>query len=426
MVIIIGMHPQNIITTIAGTGAQGSSGDGGAATFAQLFSPVDVSVDISGNVYFVDGGNSEIRMVTRTGIITTIASAGLDHPHAVSVDISGNVYIADTWNNKVRMVTKTGIFTTFAGTGTWGSSGDGGAATSAQLADPTGVAVDISGNVYIADHGNQKIRMVSSNGIVTTIAGSGAWGSYGDNGAATSAQLYYPYGVSVDISGNVYIADSFNNKIRMVTSTGIITTIAGTGTQGSYGDNGAATSAQLYQPYGISVDISGNVYIADYAQRSRIRMVTKAGIITTYAGTGTPGDGGDGGPATSAQVYGPEGVAVDISGNVYIADTFNNKIRKVVPPGRVVSLPTGQPSMQPSKQPSSRPTKQLQRISIPTGQPSHSPSRQPSRQPTSRPTTQLQRISPPTATPTQVICLSLLISNLRIMYLHYFCLIFQI
>ena len=222
------------------------------------------------------------------------------------------------------------IITTIAGTGSTGSSGDRGAASSALLNNPVGVSVDISGNVYIADSLNHKIRMVTSAGIITTFAGTGIQGSNGDGGAATSAQLNYPVWVTVGISGNVYIADYFNNKIRMVTSTGIITTIAGTGVEGSSGDGGAATSAQLYYPRGVSVDISGNVYIADFGNH-KIRMVTSTGIITTIAGTGVGGSSGDGGAATSAQLYYPEGVSVDISGNVYIADTYNSKIRVVKP-----------------------------------------------------------------------------------------------
>ena len=312
---------------------------------------------ISGNVYIADTDNNKIRMVTSTGIIKTFAGTGvfgssgdggaatsaqLYGPWGVAVDIFGNVYIADSSNNKIRKVGSTGTITTFAGTGVGGSSGDGGAATSAQLYWPSGISVDISGNVYIADTYNNKIRKVTSTGIITTIAGTGTYGSSGDGGAATSAQFFYPVGVSVDISGIVYIADNGNNKIRMVASTGIITTFASTGTAGSSGDGGAATSAQLNNPYGVTVDISGNVYIAD-GTNFEIRMVTSTGIITTIAGTGGGGDGGDGGVATSAQLTFPHGVAVDISGIVYIADTYNNKIRMVVPQSPT-SLPAPAPT----------------------------------------------------------------------------------
>ena len=353
------------ITTFAGTGVQGNSGDGGAATSAQLYNPIAVSVDIYGNVYIADYGNHKIRMVSSTGIITTIAGTGtvgnsgdggaatsaqLYYPTGVSVDISGNVYIADQYNHKIRKVTSAGIITTLAGTGTAGYNGDGNAATSAQLNYPMAVSVDVSGNVYIAEGGNNKIRMVTSSGIITTIAGTGTIGSSGDGGAATSAQLNGPAGVSVDISGNVYIADGNNNKIRKVTSAGIITTLAGTGTAGYNGDGNAATSAQLNYPMAVSVDVSGNVYIAE-GGNNKIRMVTSSGIITTIAGTGTPGDSGDGGAATSAQLYYPNGVSVDISGNVYIVDSVNHNIRVVGPRGQAIALPSGQPTSQPSRQP---------------------------------------------------------------------------
>ena len=171
--------------------------------------------------------------------------------------------------------------------------------------------------------------MVTSAGIITTYAGTGAQGGGGDGDAATSAQLQYPYGVSVDLSGNVYIADSWNQKIRMVTSAGIITTFAGTGAYGGSGDCGEATSAQLSYPYGVSVDISGNVYIVD--SNNKIRMVNTDGIISVIAGTGTYGSSGDGGVATSAQFKSPQGISVDISGNVYISDFGNYKIRMLVP-----------------------------------------------------------------------------------------------
>ena len=343
-------------------------------------------------MYIADNGNTKIRLVTSTGIITTIAGTGdvgsngdggaatsalLNNPKGVSVDISGNMYIADFGNNKIRMVSSAGIITTIAGTGDGGSSGDGGAATSARLSGPSGVSVDISGNVYIADYSNGKIRLMTSTGIITTVAGTGTDGSSGDGGAATSAQLNGPYGVSVDIYGNVYITDTFNNKIRMVTSAGIITTVAGTGDVGFSGDGGAATSAQLDYPYGVTVDISGNVYIADYFNH-RIRMVTNTGIIATFAGSGSSdgffglwsgGSTGDGGPATAALLYYPSGVSVDIVGNVYIADTDNHKIRIVtnagiitlshcpLPTTPLISVPsTSAPTHQPSSRPTSSPS----------------------------------------------------------------------
>jgi trimeric autotransporter adhesin len=216
-----------------------------------------------------------------------------------------------------------------AGTGSSGYSGDGGQATSAALNSPYGVAVDASGNIYIADTYNYRIRIVTkSTGIISTVAGTGSYGYSGDGGQATSAALDYPCGVAVDASGNIYIADTYNYRIRMVTkSTGIISTVAGTGSYGYSGDGGQATSAALNSPYGVAVDASGNIYIAD-TYNYRIRIVTKStGIISTVAGTGSYGYSGDGGQATSAALRSPYGVAVDASGNIYIADTYNHRIR---------------------------------------------------------------------------------------------------
>ena len=395
-----------IITTYAGTGNYGSSGDGGAATLAQLYSPLGVSVDISGILYIIDNYSSLIRMVSITGIITTFAGTGasgissgdgglaiaatfgyitaisadifgklyiadpnnniirmvsssgiittfagmilyggdgdaatlalINQPSDVSVDLFGNIYIVDSDNNRIRKVNSAGIITTFAGTGSTGSDGDDGPATSAQLNLPFGVSADGNGNVYIADYFNNKIRMVNAAGIITTYAGTGDFGSDGDDGPASLAQLYSPYGVSADGNGNVYIADSLNNKIRMVNSDGIITTYAGTGSTGSDGDDGPATSAQLNSPLGISADQNGNVFIAD-AGNVRIRMVNSDGIISTLAGTGTQGSSGDGGVAISAQLVNPNGVSADQNGNVYIADTGNGKIRVVSSDGIITT-----------------------------------------------------------------------------------------
>jgi sugar lactone lactonase YvrE len=218
--------------------------------------------------------------------------------------------------------------TTIAGTGGYGGSGDGGPATSAQLWDPRGVAVDSDGNIYIADPGNYRIRKVDSSGNITTFAGNGTPGYSGDGESATSAQLNNPNGIAVDSLGNIYIADQYNYRIRKVDSDGKITTIAGNGTPGYSGDGGPATSAQLYNPSGVAVDSDGNIYIADN-NNYRVRKVDSSGKITTFAGTGTAGYSGDGGPATLAQLNWPYGVAVDSVGNIYIADRSNNRIRKV-------------------------------------------------------------------------------------------------
>ena len=324
-----------VITTVAGNGTFGFSGDNGPATSAQLNSPFGVAVDSAGNLYIDDGNNNRIRKVS-SGVITTVVGGGtsglgdnspatsaqLRSPGGVAVDSTGNLYIADSGNARIRKVSN-GVITTVAGNGTDGSSGDNGPATSAQLREPYGVAVDSAGDIYIADSANNRIRKVS-NGVITTVAGGGS--SFGDNGPATSAQLFNPYGVAVDSAGNLYITDYGSSRIRKV-SNGVITTVAGTGTDGSSGDNGPATSAQLREPYGAAVDSAGNLYIAD-AGNSRIRKVSN-GVITTVAGNGTRGFSGDNGPATSAQLSVPRGVAVDSAGNLYIADLGNYSIRKV-------------------------------------------------------------------------------------------------
>jgi trimeric autotransporter adhesin len=216
-----------------------------------------------------------------------------------------------------------------AGTGSYGYSGDGGLATSADFSSPDDIAIDASGNIYIADAANNRIRLVTkSTGIISTVAGTGSSGYSGDGGIATSAALNYPRGVTIDASGNIYIADTYNHRIRMVTkSTGIISTVAGNGSYGYSGDGWIATSALLYNPRGVAMDASGNIYIAE-TDNYRIRMVTKStGIISTVAGTGSYGYSGDGGIATSALLHNPRGVAIDESGNIYIADAGNNRIR---------------------------------------------------------------------------------------------------
>jgi sugar lactone lactonase YvrE len=342
-----------VITTVAGNGTEGFSGDNGPAISAQLNGPQGVAVDSAGNLYIADKGNSRIRKVSN-GVITTVAGNGtpgysgdngpatgaqLAGPWGVAVDSTGNLYIADGFfgnsdtifqGNRIREVSN-GVITTVAGGGTLvagggAPSGDNGPATSVQLYLPSSVALDSAGNVYIADTGNNRIRKVA-NGVITTVAGNGTAGFSGDNGPATGAQLALPESVAVDSAFNLYIADNANNRIRKV-SNGVITTVAGSnGTHGFSGDNGPATSAELNSPQGVAVDSAGNLYIADYLN-FRVRKVTN-GVITTVAGNGMAGFDGDNGPATSAQLYGPSGLAVDSAGNLYIADYGNNRIRKV-------------------------------------------------------------------------------------------------
>lgn len=259
----------------------------------------------------------------------TAMNAAFASPSAVVYDSAGNLYIADTNNNVIREVSTTGVVTTVAGNGLEGYGGDGGSAANAELDTPTGIAIDAGGNLYIADSHNNRIREVS-NGIITTIAGTGTAGYSGDGGRATSAQLDHPAAVAVDAGGNLYIADTDNQRIREV-SGGVITTIVGDGEQGYAGDGGAATSAQLDTPSGIAVDASGNLYIAD-SHNQRIREISN-GVISTLAGSGavtfSGSYSGDGGSAASASLARPTGVAVDAAGNIYIADTNNNRLRKV-------------------------------------------------------------------------------------------------
>src|ERR1039458_10027387 len=275
-----------IITTVAGNGTQGFAGDGGPA-----------------------------------------ASASLNYPYGVAVYASGNLFFTDFNNYRVRKVSANGVITTVAGNGTPGYSDYTGPATSASFS-PHGVAVDASGNLFIAD-GDFRIRKVSASGIMTTFAGVGYEPvGLGDGGPATSTGLYLPWGVALDASGNLFITDQGNYRIRKVSVSGIITTVAGNGVMGFSGDGGPATSASFSALAGVAVDASGNLFVADTGNY-RIRKVSVSGIITTVAGNGVLGFSGDGGPATSAALYDPDGVAVDTSGNLFIADTGNGRIRKV-------------------------------------------------------------------------------------------------
>jgi sugar lactone lactonase YvrE len=334
---ILTVTPSRTANTAAGTGTAGYTGDTGPATAATLANPSAVAYDSNGNLYLADANNHVIREVSTSGVITTIAGTGiegfsgdgaaataaqLDTPTGVAVDASGNVYIADAHNHRIREVSN-GNITTFAGTGTPGFGGDGGAATAALLSLPSGVAVDKSGNIYIADTNNHRIREITA-GTINTIAGNGEELYAGDGAAATAAALDSPTGVAVDASGNVYIADRLNQRIRMV-SAGIITTLAGTSTAGFSGDGAAATAATLAKPSGVSVDATGNIYIAD-TDNQRIREVG-SGAIATIEGSGAQGFGGDAGLSTAATLNSPRAVAPDALGNLSIADKLNQRIR---------------------------------------------------------------------------------------------------
>ena len=308
------------ITTVAGNGTQGYNGDNIAATSAEIRQPFGITFDASGNMYFVDIDNMRIRKVAAAnGIITTVAGTGTDGyngdnilattaelsaPVGIALDAAGNIYITEQDNDDVRMITaSTGIITTIAGTRNFGYNGDSIPATTADLFWPGGIAVDAGGNVYFTDESNQRIRKINaSTGMITTVAGTGTGGYNGDNIAATAAEVYYPLGIKLDALGNIYFADCSNNRIRMINaSSGIITTVAGNGTQGYNADNIVATTAELYAPIDLYVDVFPDIYIADEGN-NRIRKVSAStGIITTVAGTGVAGynDGRHGIPLDS-------------------------------------------------------------------------------------------------------------------------------
>lgn len=358
-----------IITTVIGSGVQGFSGDGGPPRMAALDQPLGVFIDNKG--YLVaDTGNNRIRQA-RQGVLTTLAGGGsggdgsaatrgiLAAPNAVAWDTSGNYYIADTANNRIRKVDTSGTITTVAGTGLLGWTGDGGPATSATLNGPSGIAVDASNNVYIADLGNLVVRKVDTSGTITTIAGDGnpciiSTNPCGDGGPATAANITGPTTVVVDSKGNVYIADYWDHRIRMVNTNGIINTIAGSGQRGQSGDNGPATTARLNRPYGVAVDGSGNVFIAD-SKNNRIRCVlavakgcggsTKTvGDIITFAFNGKATFAGDGGDAKAASQQIPLEVELDPSGNVFVGGGADSVVRRIDAVTDIVTTVAGDPT----------------------------------------------------------------------------------
>jgi uncharacterized protein (TIGR03437 family) len=333
---------QGNIVTIAGNGSGAFSGDGGPATAASLSHPRTLVIDSSGNLYISDVDNLRVRRVTPAGIISTIAGNGLpgssgDGGPAVDASLSsmlglaldnaGNLYIADSGNRRVRKVTSAGIISTVAGTGVQGFSGDGGPATNAQLNTPASIIFS-AGNLYISDSSNQRIRRVSSDGTITTVAGNGVTGFSGDGGPATGASLAFPLGMAMDSGGNLYVADGNNNRVRRISPAGVITTVAGDGVGHFAGDQGPASSASLDVPEDLAFDGAGNLFIAD-AGNNRVRKVDSSGLISTLAGTGENGFSGDGGPATAAMLNFPWGLTTDATGSVYVADRVNNRVRVV-------------------------------------------------------------------------------------------------
>jgi sugar lactone lactonase YvrE len=338
-----------IISAFAGTvlGCP-STGDGGPATSAKLCTPRTLSVDSIGNVYI--GEQVKIRKVNTAGVISTIAGTGIEGGsgdgglatsaqfsgiNGLAVRENGDLFITDFSKRRIRQITfSDGKIQTVAGNGSPGGAGDGGSAASAQFYNPAGIAVDLNGNMYVADTYNHRVRKISFSGIITTMAGTGVQGFSGDGGPATSAQLSLPQYVAVDPSGNVYISD-LNHRVRKVSPSGFITTVAGNGSINYSGDGGPATLAGL-SPKAIAVDANGNLYIGD---TFRVRRVGLDGIISTVAGTGVLGYSGDGGPATSAQMFSPTGLSLDSAGNLFIAEDY--RVRKVSTDGTITTYSAG-------------------------------------------------------------------------------------
>lgn len=341
-----------LIDTVAGTGKAGYNGDDQSARAAQVAIPTAVAADTQGNLYIADRNNHRLRKVSAEGIISTLAGNGtpgfsgdnglaakasLNRPSGVAVDSEGNVYIADTENHVIRRIGTDGIIRTVAGTGQEGNGAENISATTSALKQPQAVLVGADASLYIADSGNHKVRRVSPEGIVTTLAGLGWPGFSGDDAAAAQAKLNKPQALALDEKGNLYIADTGNHRVRQIDNKGIIRTVAGSAAKGFAGDGGAAVRAQLENPQGVAVDGAGSLYIAD-GYNHRIRQVDSEGIIRTVAGSGFVGlgsgaDGGDDGPATAARLFNPQQLTADGAGNIYIADSQNSRIRKLSPGG---------------------------------------------------------------------------------------------
>ena len=351
--VISRINSKGLLINVVGTGHSGYAGDGGPATQAKLRVPAGLTFDAQGNLYIADRDNHRVRKVDTQGNITTVAGNGtagfsgdggpatkasLNLPSGLAVDSKGNLYISDRSNNRVRMVNTQGIIKTIAGNGNEGYHGDNMPALKATLDKPFGLALDKDNNLYIADRGNNRIRKIDSSGLISTVAGDGGFYFIGDNGPAYRASIAGPTGVVVDGKGNIYIADRNNNRIRMVDSLGMIRTLMGTGQQDYNGDSELARETNLHLPFGVALDKKGDLLVIDRSHY-RIRKVTlKSNQVTTLAGNGVKQFGGDGGPAQGANLEFPHGIDVDSKDNVIFADKAHYRIRKITPQGIISTI----------------------------------------------------------------------------------------
>lgn len=330
------------ITTIAGNGSNEYNGDNILAIDASISLSGGLRINPNGELIIADLAN-RIRKVNNSGIITTIAGTGvggynasnniatqtpIQNPYSPVYNNLGNLIFCDFNNSRIRKIDPSGIITTIAGTGGQSYTGDNGLAINAQIGFPSGLAIDLFGNLYFVVGNHHRVRKIDTSGIITTIAGVGTAGFSGDGGFATNAQLNFPAGVAIDNQGNIYITESTGQRIRKIDSSGIITTIAGTGIIGYNGDNISALIAKLHTPIGITCDTQGNLYFAD-ANNHRIRKINSAGVITTICGVGTPGYNGDNIPPDQASLNYPTAVTFGTDGSMYIADSFNYRVRKI-------------------------------------------------------------------------------------------------
>ena len=339
------INQQGMIETVAGDGFLHSVGDGGAATQAILNQPMSAALDRFGNLYIADSGTERVRVVAPSGIISTLAGTGiagyngdqipaatanLYSPMDMSTDVYGDIYIADTYNHRIREVGSGGTISTFAGTGTGGEGQDGLPPSQTQLRGPRGVCIGLNGVIYIVDTSNHRVVSVPPNGNASVIAGNGTAGLGGDGGPARLAELNQPSACALDSAGDLFIADTLNHRIAKVDTSGVIATVAGTGTAGSSADGVTAIAAALDSPLGVTVDDNGDIFIADTGN-NLIRRVTADGTIHTIAGNASAGFAGDGGAALQAELNAPAGIAMDGSGNLYFADSGNNRVRFLTP-----------------------------------------------------------------------------------------------